>query len=98
MSITYSECVFIALVIQRTKRMRPNVLSSVACPALLHSSTLSHKRLDFRRNFTEHKMHVLSFFSIVSETFLILRRIQQDVIINVHKSLFKVPVIHVKFR
>ena len=31
--IAYSECVFVALVIQLSKRMRRVTLSSVACPA-----------------------------------------------------------------
>jgi len=51
-SITYYECVFVALIIQHAKRMCRIILSSVACPALLHFSTLSHKRYDFReRNY-----------------------------------------------
>ena len=32
MNITYSVCVFVALVIQHAKRMRRVMLSSVACP------------------------------------------------------------------
>ena len=32
-SMTYSECVSVALVIQHAKRMRCIILSSVACPA-----------------------------------------------------------------
>ena len=47
-SITYSGRVFVALVIQRAKRMRCVVLSPVASPALQYLSTLSHRRHDFR--------------------------------------------------
>jgi hypothetical protein len=38
-SITYSEFVSVALVIQHAKRMRRIILSSVACPALPNFST-----------------------------------------------------------
>ena len=41
-------CVSVALVIHHAKRMRRIILLSVACLALLHFSTLSHKRYDFR--------------------------------------------------
>jgi hypothetical protein len=41
-------CVCIrALVIQHAKRVRRIILSPVACPAVQHFSTFSHKRHDF---------------------------------------------------
>ena len=40
-SITYSECVSVALVIQHTKRML-RIMSSVARPALQYFTTLFH--------------------------------------------------------
>jgi hypothetical protein len=43
--ITYSECVFVALVIHRAMRMRRIILSSVACPAIQYSSTLPQTAL-----------------------------------------------------
>jgi hypothetical protein len=92
-SITYSECVSVALVIQHAKRMRSIILSSVACLALLYVSTLSHKRHDFRKKLLNIKCVFWFFLQLLSETFLILRRIQRDIIINVHRSLCKVPLL-----
>jgi hypothetical protein len=49
-------------------------------------STLSHKRHDFREKVIEHKMCVLISLQLSPETFVILRRIWRDIIINVHRS------------
>jgi hypothetical protein len=57
----YSECAFVALVIQHAKRMRLIIFSSVDCLALQNFSALSHKRRDFQKNVTEPKMCVLIF-------------------------------------
>jgi hypothetical protein len=46
-SITYSECVSVALVIQQAKRMRLIILPSVACVTLPYFSTLSQKTARF---------------------------------------------------
>jgi hypothetical protein len=72
------------------------ILSSVACSALQHFPTLFHKRHDSRRKFLGVKC-VFSFpMQFLPETFLILRRTEQDVIINVYWSC-NVPVILVTF-
>jgi hypothetical protein len=57
--ITYSE-LSVALGIQHTTHMRRIILSSVACLALQHFSTLSHKWHNFQKKKSiEHKMCVL---------------------------------------
>jgi hypothetical protein len=80
-SITYSECGFVALVIQHAMHMCCSILSSVACLVLPYFSTLSHKQHNFwgRGN---HKMCVLIFSTIFVWNISHLRRTEQDMIIN----------------
>jgi len=52
----------------------------VAWPALQYFSTFSHKRHDFRKSVTEHKICVWSSVHILSEMFLILRKNERDMI------------------
>jgi hypothetical protein len=96
-SITYSECVSVALIIQHAKCMRHILLPSVACLALPYIPTLSHKWHDFRKNNIEHKMFVLIFSTTLCEIFLILKRVERATIINVHMYAYEVPVIVVRF-
>jgi hypothetical protein len=72
--------------------LRRIMLSSVACLPVPYFSTSSHKRHFFGKNVIEQKMCVFIFSTILSETFLILRRIQRDIIINVHRSSVKYPL------
>jgi hypothetical protein len=51
----YSDCVFVALVIQHAESMRRILLSSVACPALPYFFTLPQKTLDFRKKVLNKK-------------------------------------------
>ena len=97
-NITCSECVFVALGIQRAMRMRLITLSSVECPALRYFSISNRKRYDLMWKYLLNTKCVLLFsLQILSEIFLILRRIQRDIITNVHRSSCKVQVILVIF-
>ena len=50
--------------------------------------TLFHKLYNIRQNIIEHKMCALIFYKILSETFLILRRKERNMIKNVYCSYF----------
>ena len=68
--------------------MRRILLSSVACVAVLNFATLSQKRYDFRvGECTGHAQCVFRFsVMFLSSTFLILRRIQLDIIMHIHRT------------
>ena len=61
MSITYFECVFVALGIQHEKHTHCIILSAVASLVVSYFTALSQKRRDFRRKIIEHKMCVSIF-------------------------------------
>jgi len=65
-SITYSECVSVALICQLSKCLCRIMVSSVACPTLPHFFTLSHKRHDFRKKNMENVMSVLMFSKTIA--------------------------------
>jgi len=67
---------------------RHTVVSSMACLALRHFSTLSHKRQDYRKNVLNKKYVDLIFYTNLSEIFLILSRTQRDIIIIVQRSTY----------
>jgi hypothetical protein len=96
-------CVCIlALVIQHAKCIfsMQNVLSPVACLALPHFSHYLINGMIFRKKKVLNIKHVFRFsLELPSEIFPILRRIQRDIIINVHRSSCKVglPIILVIF-
>jgi hypothetical protein len=80
-NITYSEYVFVALDIQHVNLMRRIILSSVACLVVPYFSALSHKRNDFRKKKLLNMKGVFWYsLQFLCEEFLILRRIERDMI------------------
>jgi hypothetical protein len=92
--ITYSKCVFVALGIQYVVRTRRIVLF-VTCRSVSYFSLLSHSRCDFQKKVIERKMCDVNFYTGMSKTFLILRRIQQDIVANVDWSSGTVTIVRV---
>jgi hypothetical protein len=62
-SITYSECVFVALVIQLEKANAPCYIVICGLSDSTGFFTLSHKRHDIRKKVTEYKMCVSIFYT-----------------------------------
>jgi hypothetical protein len=74
-------------------RMHRIILSYVACSALLYFSTLSHKRHELKKKLLNTNCVSGFHLQLLPETFLILRRTEQDMIKNVHWSSRKIPII-----
>jgi len=96
MRITYSERVFVALGVQPATRVR-----HIAICGLLHFTLFFHNFSQTAR-FSKKKLlttKCVFWFSLqlLSETFLILRRTERDMIQNVYRASCKVPVIVVRF-
>ena len=72
------------------------ILSSVACLAVPYFFKLSHWH-NFWAKVIEHKMCVWCSLQLMSETRLILRIIQWDVIINLRRPSFNASLIPVRF-
>jgi hypothetical protein len=69
-SITYSECVFVALGIQQVKRMRRILLLSMAYLTVPYLCTLSHEQYDYRETIIKHKMCSNFLYNICKQHFL----------------------------
>jgi hypothetical protein len=86
MSITYCECVFVALVIKHAVHTRRIVLCGL--PRSTTFSTLFHKLHNFRKKkVVEHKTCVLISTTNLLETFFSIRRTERDIITEVMHPL-----------
>jgi hypothetical protein len=59
---------------------------SMACLTLPYYSILSHKWHSSHAEVIDHAMCILIFSKILSQNSLILRRIRQEIIMNLHRS------------
>jgi hypothetical protein len=79
-NITYSECVFVAIIIHHAMRMHRVLLLSVACPAFLYY-LIKNGRIFGTQMLLKIKC-VLTLYTNSTEIFFILRRIGGGIIIN----------------
>ena len=100
LSVTYSECVSILPLVTRPAYRIFSAPYFIVISGLFASTafyTLYHKRHYIQETFTEY-WNVFWFpLQLLPETFLVLRIIQEDSIINVPRSSCKLPAIHLKF-
>ena len=68
-------------------------MSSVAWLAVPYFFTLSRKQHDFQKKIIAHQIWIFFPLQLLSETFLVLRRIQLDIIVNVCRSSHEVLVV-----
>jgi hypothetical protein len=94
-SITYSECVFVAVGIQHAVWL----LNSHLWPGRLYI-TFPHYTINgiiFFKKIIEHKMCILTLSTNLSETFLILRRTEPDMIQMYNVFRMKCPLYLFRF-
>jgi hypothetical protein len=76
--VKYYSCMSVVLVFPHAKRLCHIILLFVACLAPLYISTLSHKGTIFGKKLLDIKCVFRVSLQLLSEPFLIRRRIQRD--------------------
>jgi hypothetical protein len=88
--------VCVALGIQHAMRMRHIAICDLS-GFTIFSHIISQTARSWGGGILQHKMCVLIFSATLSQIFVILRKLERDIIINVHRSSCKVFVICVRF-
>jgi hypothetical protein len=94
-SISYSGCVFVALVMQYAKRVsRISICGLSDCTIFF----IYNIRQDFSGRVVEHKkVFYFLYVQNLSEILLFQKRIARDAITNIYRYSYKAPVILVRF-
>jgi hypothetical protein len=77
--------------------MRRIILSRVTCLAVPHFFTLSHKRLDFRKKLTEHKMYILVFCTNLAWNISHSKNLERNITDVLRSSFFILLILPVRF-
>jgi hypothetical protein len=77
-------------------RVRVTIVTVETQHSMLRFSTSSHKRHNFRKKFFDHKVCILIPSANLSEMFIVLGSIKQD-IINFRRSSCEVSAVPVRF-
>jgi hypothetical protein len=93
-NVPYYGSAFVGFGTQHAIRTRYNVVGGLSGCTLFFYIISTATRVS--ENVTRHKMYVLISLQRLSETFLILRRIERDIIISMYWSSCKTPIILVR--
>jgi hypothetical protein len=86
-SIKYSECGSVALVIQHKMRMRRTILPCVTRLAVPYFTTLCHKWNGFLKKDIDYKIMCFDFIYIFVQNIPILITNERDIVVHVQTSL-----------
>jgi hypothetical protein len=78
-------------------RMRPIILPSVACLTVPHFPHYLKRHVFFGKMLQNTKCVFWFSPQLSYEKFLILRKVERDIVTNAHRASWKVPVILLRF-